>query len=271
MRANFDKSYDIERRYEGGNVDHPADPGGRTSRGVIQRVYDGYRSRNGLPLRDVFKATEAEIKAIYRLQYWDVIRGDELPSGIDLVVFDGAVNSGPRQSVKWLQRALKVQRVDGQIGEATLGACKAAKDHDAIIASICDQRMAFLKQLRHWPTFRKGWTARVSNLRKIGQAWAAGSVGPPPTPVAPMEGGSNKAEPEDISKPTVAPETSGAATAGGGIITGALTELQQQLAPYSDTLKIVGYVCIAITVGLAGYTIYSFIRSRKIKSVTATP
>lgn len=268
MRANFERAYEIERRYEGGNVDHPKDPGGRTSRGVIQRVYDGYRKRKGLPTRDVYRATDAEVKEIYRLQYWDVIQGDDLPDGVDLVVFDGAVNSGPGQSVKWFQRALKVQKVDGQMGQVTLAAAKAAKDQAALIGNICDQRMRFLKALKTWPTFGKGWSARVMSVRSIAQAWVKEQVAPTPSPSVPAEGGNQRADVEDAAKPAVAPETSGAATGAGGLVTGTLIQVQQQLAPYSDTLKIIGYVCIAITIGLAAYTLYSLWRSRQVKAVT---
>ena len=105
--------------HEGGYVNDPRDPGGATMKGVTQRTYDGYRKRLGLPSRPVSQITSAEVGEIYRRQYWAAVRGDELPAGIDYVLFDGAVNSGPVQSIKWLQRALGVS-VDGVLGEATV-------------------------------------------------------------------------------------------------------------------------------------------------------
>jgi lysozyme family protein len=128
----------------------------------------------GLPARDVFSMTDSELQSIYRNQYWNAVKGDRLPLGIDFVVFDGSVNSGPRQSVIWLQRALGDVKVDGMIGEATIGAIVAHPNHDALVADICDQRMKFLKALRTWRTFGKGWTRRVDDVKRAGQAWASG-------------------------------------------------------------------------------------------------
>jgi lysozyme family protein len=103
-------------------------------------------------------------------QYWHAVRGDDLPAGLDYVVFDGAVNSGPSRSAKWLQQALGVT-ADGHIGSVTLAAAQAA-DAAAIIDRICDIRMAFLRGLKHWPRYKNGWTTRVSGVRSVGKAWA---------------------------------------------------------------------------------------------------
>lgn len=172
--------------HEGGKVDDPQDPGGRTNQGVIQRVYDAYRIRLGLRQRDVYDMDPAERDAIYKDQYWRAIRGDELPAGLDYVVFDGAVNSGPARSIKWLQRALNVE-ADGHIGSITLAAVRE-QDAAELIDEICDIRMAFLKSLRTWGRFGKGWTSRVDGVRKVGKAWAKKepvSVAPAqPTPKA---------------------------------------------------------------------------------------
>src|SRR6218665_304282 len=125
--------------HEGGYVNHPRDPGGATNFGVIQRVYDGYRERKGQPTRSVKDITEFEVKEIYDRQYWQAIKGDKLPLGVSYAVFDGAVNSGPGQSIKWLQRALGVT-ADGALGEVTLSAVKNHPDHLKLISDICDRR-----------------------------------------------------------------------------------------------------------------------------------
>ena len=87
---------------------------------MTQYTYDAYRRWIGRPRRPVRQITEAEVRDLYRRQYWTTIRGDDLPSGIDYVVFDAAVHSGPVQAVKWLQRALAMDQNDGIVGEATL-------------------------------------------------------------------------------------------------------------------------------------------------------
>ena len=118
MRENFPACMAIVKKWEGGNDDDPRDPGGRTSRGVIQREYDRYRQAKGQPTRDVWTMADAERDEIFKAGYWDVVSADQLPAGIDLVTFDPAINSGPAQGVKWLQRALGVAD-DGRVGLAT--------------------------------------------------------------------------------------------------------------------------------------------------------
>lgn len=262
--SNFQASLKRVLVYEGGFSDHPKDPGGATMKGVIQRVYDAYRQRKGLPMRSVKSITNAELQEIYRRQYWDAVRGDELPAGIDFVVFDGAVNSGPAQSVKWLQRALGVA-ADGAIGEATLAAVKAAPDHDVVVADICARRLAFLRQLKTFPTFGKGWTDRVANVKATGQALATGSVGPSPVPVH-EDLGHAKASPSDIAEAPVPVGAAVPVAAGSGAATGAVDQLQQAagaLSPLSDTLQVVKWVCVGITVVVTALALYGIYRSYK--------
>ena len=156
--------------HEGGKVDDPADPGGRTNQGVTQAVYAAYRARLGASAKDVWDMRPEERDQIYRDQYWSAMRGDDLPAGLDYAVFDGAVNSGVSRSAKWLQQALDVP-ADGHIGSVTIAAAQAA-DTVEVIDRICDIRMAFLKRLKHWPRFGRGWTERVSGVRTIGKALA---------------------------------------------------------------------------------------------------
>lgn len=146
---------------EGGYVDHPRDPGGATNRGVTQAVYDEWRG--GAVKRPVRYLTDFERDAIYRKLYWNKVRGDDLPSGVDYAVFDSAVNSGVGQSARWLQRAAGVAD-DGIIGPITLAAVNA-DDPDTLIMDIITRRMAFLRQLSTWSTFGRGWTERVASVR----------------------------------------------------------------------------------------------------------
>lgn len=244
--------------FEGGKVDDPRDPGGRTNSGVTQRVYDSYRQRKGLAAQDVYRMTSDERDEIYRLQYWDKVRGDDLPEGIDLALFDGAVNSGPVQSIKWLQRALGVA-ADGMIGEVTLAAAEAYPDHDLLIGKILDRRMAYLEALKTWKTYGHGWTNRVDHLKTAAQALATGSVGPES---AYYEGGQAKALISDAKK--ALPVSAGTGVAGGGGMAALLSGAQSKIEPYVGTLpgidKAVAGLAIAgaaLMLGGGAYSLYA--------------
>lgn len=256
--------------HEGGYANHPADPGGATMRGVTQRVYDAFRTRRGDTPRSVRLIEDVELQAIYRRQYWDVVRGDSLPAGVDYAVFDGAVNSGPAQAVKWLQRALGTVKVDGVIGEATLAAVEAYHDHDRLIALMLGRRLAFLQALRTWPSFGRGWSARVAQVKQIGQAWATGSVGPDPAFAA---GGNAKAT---IDQAKALPAKGGAdATTGAGIgstgLGGVLEQARQQLDPLAASSEMIGHVVAALVVtGLlltVGGVAYRWLAARRARAL----
>lgn len=258
--------------YEGGYSNHPKDPGGVTLEGVIQRVYDGYRKNKGQPLKALTASMrntvswKAERDDIYRIQYWNKVRGDELPAGVDLVVFDGAVNSGPVQSIKWLQRALKVQ-ADGAMGVATMAALDSCQDYDLLIADICARRLAFLKQLRTWGTFGNGWGARVSNVMATGQAWASGSIGPKPAPVL-NDNGAAKAVEADLAQAPVSVGAGATVTTAGTVLSGAADQVQgaaTAIGPLADTVQIVKYVVLALTLIAAGLMLYGIWRSYKVQ------
>jgi uncharacterized protein (TIGR02594 family) len=163
--------------HEGGNDDDPRDPGGRTSRGILQREWDAWRgSHPGLPA-DVWRAPQDQVEAIYRQNYWNPLRCDDLPAGVDYAVFDYGVNSGIGRAAKVLQR-LVATAVDGEVGPDTITAAKRA-NAAALIAAICDERLAFLQGLRTWPTFGKGWDRRVREVRAAARAMVAKPASPP--------------------------------------------------------------------------------------------
>jgi uncharacterized protein (TIGR02594 family) len=162
--------------HEGGNDDDPRDPGGRTSRGILQREWDVWRrTRPGLPA-DVWRAPQDQVEAIYRQKYWDALRCDDLPAGVDYAVFDYGVNSGIGRAAKVLQRLVGTA-VDGEVGPDTIVAAACA-NAGKLIEAICDERLAFLQGLRTWPTFGKGWTRRVREVRAAALAMNAA----PPSP-----------------------------------------------------------------------------------------
>lgn len=163
MAANFSNVLPLVLAHEGGFSNHPKDPGGATMKGVTQRVYDAYRDNRNVARRSVRDITRAELHDIYKFQYWDMVNGDRLPAGLDYAVFDYAVNSGPNRAAKELQRLLKLNLVDGQIGEGTIRAANDAANADEVklIEDYCNKRMRFLRSLRTWGTFGNGWKRRV--------------------------------------------------------------------------------------------------------------
>lgn len=162
MKSNFSACLDFVLRWEGGWADHPADPGGATMKGITHRTYSAWLGRT--VTKDELRAIpRAHVEAIYRRDYWDAVRGDDLPPGLDLIAFDAAVNSGVSRGAKWLQRALGVKD-DGHIGPATLAAV-SHKPHTDTIEDACDIRLSFLRGLKTWATFGAGWGRRLSALR----------------------------------------------------------------------------------------------------------
>lgn len=152
--------------HEGGYVNNPKDPGGPTNKGITQRVYDAYRETKGQKPKSVRFIANAEVHAIYGEQYLDPVRYDDLPPGLGYAVADYAINSGVMRAVKDLQRTLNARGAklvpDGAMGLKTLEAIEAqAAKVDVLIEAYCARRLAFMRSLRTWKTFGKGWTRRV--------------------------------------------------------------------------------------------------------------
>lgn len=165
MRQNYDEAIRLLLISEGGNDDDPQDPGGRTSRGILQREWNVWiQTHPGLP-EDVWDAPQEQVIAIYKQNYWDKLRCDDLPSGVDYAVFDYGVNSGIVRSAKVLQNFVGVA-VDGSIGSLTVAATNK-KDSRQLITDICDQRLVFLQGLGTWSRFGRGWTTRVNSVKAV--------------------------------------------------------------------------------------------------------
>lgn len=184
VAESYDRSLAAVLKYEGGWSDHPADPGGATMKGVTLATYRRYRP--GATKADLRKITDAELRRIYRDGYWNKVSGDALPAGLDHAVFDFAVNSGPGRAIPFLQKTLGV-KADGKIGPVTLAA--VGKVDPAIVAvALCDRRLAWLKTLKTWGTFSKGWSARIVAVKKLAKEMAAADPKPvfiPPPPDIP--------------------------------------------------------------------------------------
>lgn len=156
----FDQAFHELLGHEGGYVDHPKDPGGATRWGVTERVAraNGYTG-------DMRQFPVELAKDIYRREYWDAVRADELPVALRYAVFDGAVNSGVTQAAKWLQRAVGTV-VDGKIGPQTLLAANKGDPYRARGLMLAE-RLRFMTDLRTWPAFGRGWARRIAALGEM--------------------------------------------------------------------------------------------------------
>lgn len=179
MKENFGTALNHVLKHEGGWADHPKDPGGATMKGITIAVYRQHIKPNGTK-NDLRNITDEQVATIYKKQYWDKVRGDDLPSGVDYAVFDFAVNSGVSRASKYLQ-AVVGKRQDGIIGPETLAATRSIMAQ-TVINNLCDRRMSFLRGLKTFETFGRGWTSRVSGVR-LEALRMAGAPAPAPAPV----------------------------------------------------------------------------------------
>ena len=157
MKQNFNECLELLLSHEGGYVNHPKDPGGMTNLGVTKRVYDAWIGRESTEqeMRDL---TPTDVGPIYKKNYWDKVKGDDLPSGVDWCAFDWAVNSGPGRPAKAIQRAVGAT-ADGAIGPNTLKMVADKKPRE-IIEYVYQVRQSFYEGLKTFETFGKGWTRR---------------------------------------------------------------------------------------------------------------
>ena len=162
MKENWDNCFAMVLKHEGGFVNHPKDPGGMTNLGVTKAAWEAWLVRT-VTESDMRALTPEKVKPFYKAMYWDKIKGDDLPSGVDYAAYDLAVNSGTGRAAKYLQRIAGVAD-DGIIGPRSLEAIKKCDAKDTV-SKICDMRMDFLKGLTTFDTFGKGWTIRVNDVK----------------------------------------------------------------------------------------------------------
>ena len=164
-KGNFEACLKEILHHEGGYVNHPKDPGGRTNLGVTQRVYEEWIGHK-VDERIMRGLTVKHVEKLYKVKYWDAVRGDDLPRGVDLCVFDFAVNAGPNRAVRYLQRMVGANE-DGVIGPVTLSLLNQhvrAKGRDMAVMEYQDRRRDYYRILKTFPTFGKGWMRRVRDV-----------------------------------------------------------------------------------------------------------
>jgi lysozyme family protein len=166
--STFHRWLDLELAFEGGLVDDPDDPGGRTNKGITQRTYDDWRKRRGLSARDVADIANDEVEAIYH-ERWLSVGADKLPEQIAIVAADAAVHHGAVQAIRFLERSVGHAKVDGRLDPDLIVAARTA-DPVKVAKSILDQRREFCAELiKKRPVLAKytGWAVRFDKLEKV--------------------------------------------------------------------------------------------------------
>lgn len=174
MKSNFDACFAKVIKSEGGYVNDPADRGGETNLGVTIGAWGAYLGRAIQP-GEMKALTVDTVKPFYRSMYWDKVKGDDLPVGVDYAVFDFSVNAGVSRAAKFLQRAVGAVD-DGVIGSGTLGLVAKA-DPAKLLDNFADQKQRFYNGLAttnpSQQKFLKGWLARVDHVQDAAESMMA--------------------------------------------------------------------------------------------------
>lgn len=248
VASNYIASISRVLAHEGGYTNHPSDPGGPTNWGITIHDARRYWKRT---------ATAADVKAmplsvareIYRSKYWDAQRCDDLPGGVDYIMFDYGVNSGIGRSGKVLRRVLGMKADTSVVTDQVLAEAALRKPAD-IVTALCDERLRFLKSLRTWPVFGKGWGRRVAESRRDALEMAS-----PKAPVTvPAVKADKSAGKGIIPAPAIANPSN--AVAGGTVVSaaaGAATAASGAGTDYTAYAVIAAIAAVAIIVGIVAW------------------
>ena len=161
---NYVTCLEMILHHEGGYVNHPKDPGGETNLGVTKRVYEDFGGK-----KDMKDLVREDVEPIYKQNYWDRMKCDSVPAGLDLCLFDFGVNAGTGRSAKYLQTLIGTV-ADGGIGPNTLAKLKEYVNANGLAKSIDnyqEARQAYYEKLSTFDTFGKGWTRRVDETTQL--------------------------------------------------------------------------------------------------------
>jgi lysozyme family protein len=171
MKENYQSALNHVLQSEGLWSDNPADPGGATMKGITLATYRSVKGNPHISKEDLRNISDQEVSDIYKQNYWDKIKGDDLPSGVDYAVFDASVNMGVGRALKLIQTAVGVP-ADGVIGNQTLQAIKNANPIE-LINKFSAEKDAFYKSLPTFGTFGKGWLNRVAQVKTTSESMIA--------------------------------------------------------------------------------------------------
>ena len=156
----WDTAINTTLEFEGGYVNDPNDAGGETKYGISKKAY---------PDVDIKNLTIEQARDIYKRDYWDRCKCAFMPDALSIALFDFAVNSGTKRAIRYLQRALNVT-IDGVIGNQTIGACNRMPTKP-VFENFITYRLEYLRNLKGWERYGKGWNRRVQTLKQIGERY----------------------------------------------------------------------------------------------------
>jgi lysozyme family protein len=162
MISNWQKSFELMLKSEGGFVNHPSDPGGMTNLGVTKATWENWVGRES-DEAEMRGLTPEKVEPLYKKKYWDAVRADDLPVGLDYLMFDFGVNAGPGRAIKVMQSAVGVTP-DGGFGPMTFAAVQAI-DPVELIEKFSQAKEDFYRSLGTFATFGKGWLNRVADVK----------------------------------------------------------------------------------------------------------
>jgi lysozyme family protein len=163
MNTNWQKSFELMLESEGGFSNHPSDPGGMTNLGVTKATWESWVGRE-VDEAEMRGLTADKVEPLYKERYWDAVRGDELPTGLDYLMFDFAVNAGAVRAIKLLQTAVGV-RADGGFGPITMAAVQSI-DPVTLVERFSAEKVVFYRGLITFATFGNGWLNRVADVKQ---------------------------------------------------------------------------------------------------------
>ncbi len=162
MLSNWQESFEHLLSSEGGFIRHPSDPGGMTNLGVTKAAWENWMGRASDEY-EMRQLTPEQVEPMYKEKYWDACRCDELPPGLDYLVFDFAVHAGPGRSIKTLQTAVGATP-DGRFGAMTMEAVMNT-GHHRLIEHFSEAKEEFYRALAAFETFGKGWLYRLAEVK----------------------------------------------------------------------------------------------------------
>ena len=162
MQSNWDKSFRLLLQSEGGFSNLSQDPGGMTNLGVTKSTWENWIGR-GSDEAEMRSLTPQKVEPLYKKKYWDAVRGDELPAGLDYLMFDFAVNAGVGRSIKTLQSCLGVS-ADGGFGPITIAAVKSVEPLE-LIKRFTYAKEEFYRSLPTFEVFGEGWLNRLADVQ----------------------------------------------------------------------------------------------------------